>query len=62
MLLSKTQKLEYAMDEALSYEEWREAAIEHDETTGVDEWVESDESKHFDYKSIRRRLERLLIN
>jgi NTE family protein len=59
MLLSKTQKLEYAMAEALTYEEWREAAIEHDETSGVDEWVESDESKHFDYQSIRRRLERL---
>ena len=59
MLLSKTQKLEYAMAEARSYEEWREAAIEHDEASGVDEWVESDESKHFDYESIRRRLGRL---
>ena len=59
MILSKTQKLEYAMEEAQSYEEWREAAIEHDEASGVAEWVESDESKHFDYASIRRRLERL---
>ena len=59
MILSKLQKLEYAMAEAESYEEWREAAIEHDEASGVDEWVESDESKHFDHASIRRRLERL---
>ena len=59
MILSKTQKLEYAMAEAKSYEEWREAAIEHDEASGVYEWVESDESKHFDYASIRRRLDRL---
>ena len=59
MLLSKTKKLEYAMEEAESYEEWREAAIEHDESSGIIEWVESDESKHFDYASIRRRLERL---
>ena len=35
------------------------AAIEHDESSGVIDWVESDESKHFDYASIRRRLERL---
>ncbi|MDH3587424.1 MAG: DUF3336 domain-containing protein, partial [Gammaproteobacteria bacterium] len=47
------------MSEAQSYEEWREAAIAHDKASGVHEWVESDESKHFDYVSIRRRLERL---
>ena len=47
------------MDAAESYEEWRAAAIAHDKASGVDEWVESDESKHFDYASIRRRLERL---
>ena len=47
------------MDEARSYPEWREAAIAHDKASGVHEWVESDESKYFDYVSIRRRLERL---
>ena len=47
------------MDEAESYEEWRSAAIAHDKASGVEDWVESDESKHFDYASIRRRLERL---
>ena len=47
------------MDEARSYAEWREAAIAHDKASGVHEWVESDESKYFDYVSIRRRLERL---
>jgi len=47
------------MDAAQSYDEWREAAIAHDKASGVQEWVESDESKHFDYVSIRRRLERL---
>ena len=47
------------MDAAGSYEEWREAAIAHDKASGVDSWVESDESKHFDYASIRRRLGRL---
>ena len=47
------------MDVAESYDEWREAAIAHDKASGVQKWVESDESKHFDYVSIRRRLEKL---
>ena len=47
------------MDAAESYDEWRAAAIAHDRASGLHKWVESDESKHFDYASIRRRLERL---
>ena len=47
------------MEAAASYEEWREAAVAHDKASGVHRWVESDDSKHFDYASIRRRLERL---
>ncbi|MBT8087131.1 MAG: DUF3336 domain-containing protein [Gammaproteobacteria bacterium] len=59
MILSNTKRLEAAMAAAESYEEWREAAIEHDKKSGVGRWKNSDESKHFDYKSIRRRLDRL---
>ena len=59
MILSATRRLQRAMDAADSYEEWREAAIAHDKASGVREWVESDESKYFDYVSIRRRLEKL---
>ena len=47
------------MASAESYEEWRAAAIAHDKQSGVARWKSSDESKHFDYKSIRRRLRRL---
>ena len=47
------------MNAATSYAEWREAAIAHDKASGVSKWVESDKSKHFDYVSIRRRLEKL---
>jgi len=47
------------MAAAESYEEWRAAAIAHDKKSGVARWKSSDESKHFDYKSIRRRLRRL---
>ena len=59
MILSATRRLQRAMDAADSYDEWREAAIAHDKASGVQEWVESDESKYFDYVSIRRRLEKL---
>jgi NTE family protein len=59
MILSATGRLQAAMSAAESYDEWREAAVAHDKASGVDKWIESDESKHFDYASIRRRLERL---
>jgi len=47
------------MAAAESYAEWRAAAIAHDKKSGVLRWKTSDESKHFDYVSIRRRLKRL---
>ena len=59
MLTRETKRLDAALDAARSYEEWRAVAIAHDHASGVEEWVDSDESKHFDYVSIRRRLERL---
>ena len=59
MILSATKRHQVAMNNAESYDEWREAAIAHDRASGVRKWVESDKSKHFDYASIRRRLRRL---
>ena len=59
MIFSLTKRLEADMAAATSYEEWKEAALAHDEETGVTAWKKSDESKHFDYESIRRRLRRL---
>ena len=59
MILNTTLKMEKAMAQAQSYGEWSDAAAEHDRSTGVDIWKSSDESKHFDSKSIRRRLNRL---
>ena len=47
------------MDAARTYDEWKAAAIAHDKKSGVLRWQTSDESKHFDYVSIRRRLKRL---
>ncbi len=59
MILNTTLKMEKAMAQAKSYSEWSKAAKAHDKSTGVDVWKTSDESKHFDHKSIRRRLKRL---
>jgi len=59
MLFSATDRLQADMNAATSYEEWQEAAIRHDAASNVDKWKESDVSKHFDYASIRKRLEKL---
>jgi NTE family protein len=59
MIFSATKRLEAEMAAASSYEEWKAAAIAHDKKSGVGRWVKSDESKYFDYTSIRRRLRRL---
>jgi len=55
----RTKLLEADMAEAASYEDWREAAIEHDETSGAARWKAMDQSEHFDYASIRQRLDQL---
>ncbi|MGB5258319.1 MAG: DUF3336 domain-containing protein [Woeseiaceae bacterium] len=59
MIISTTKRLEADMAAATTYEEWKAAAIAHDKKSGVLRWQNSDESKHFDYASIRRRLKRL---
>jgi len=59
MIASATKRIQKAMDEATSYDEWKAAAIEHDERSGMATWKARDRSQYFDYKSIRRRLERL---
>jgi len=55
----KLKKLERTMDKCRSYEEWREAAIEHDEITGKRRWREVDQTKQYDYAQIRLRLDRI---
>lgn len=59
MIPTDTAKPTRAMAKAKSYSEWAEAAQAHDIASGVEQWKSADESKHFDYRSIRRRLERL---
>jgi len=59
MIYSVTKRLESAMEAATCYDEWAKAAKAHDDKSGVTKWKKSDESKYFDYQSIRRRLRRL---
>ncbi|TXS91507.1 DUF3336 domain-containing protein [Parahaliea aestuarii] len=55
----KLRQLEKQMDNSTSYEEWREAAIAHDELSGQKRWREVDQTSQYDYAQIRLRLDRL---
>lgn len=59
MIISGTRKLERALEQASTYEEWREAAQAYDARTGLDRWKVMDQSQRYDYVSIRVRLDRL---
>ena len=59
MIFSATKELQSNMDAARTYKEWKAAAIAYDKATKLHEWKADDESPHFDYDSIRRRLVRL---
>ena len=45
-----------AIDHAETYQEWKEASLEHDRLSGADEWKEIDRSPYYDYELIRNRL------
>ncbi|MCB1731923.1 MAG: DUF3336 domain-containing protein [Halieaceae bacterium] len=55
----KLKKLQRKMDKASSYDEWREAAIAHDELSGKRRWREIDQTTQYDYAQIRLRLDRI---
>lgn len=55
----KLKKLERTMNKSRSYEEWRDAAIEHDEVSGKRRWREVDQTTQYDYAQIRLRLDRI---
>ena len=47
------------MENASSYEEWKQAAIEHDEESGATRWKVMDQSIRYDFVAIRSRLDHL---
>ena len=48
------------MSDATSYQEWSAAAQAHDERSGAARWRGTDESRRYDYKVIRHRLDEIL--
>lgn len=51
------QRKTLKMSDAHTYEEWKAAALADDERTGAAQWRRIDESRRYDYKVIRRRLQ-----
>lgn len=51
--------LEGRLAQASSYEDWQQAAREHDRLSGMDAWKQTDESDDYDYADIGRRLQEL---
>ncbi len=54
-----TRKLQKLMEQAATYEEWREAAAAYDGAMGFDRWRSKDSSTQYDNVSIRIRLDSL---
>ena len=48
-----------AMERAKTYDEWKQAAIAHDEKSSAAAWKKEDKSSRYGYHRIRQRLERL---
>ncbi len=59
MPFSRSSKLEKVMDNAATYKEWRETAKQYDQLKGFERWRSKEASEHYDFSSIRERLEDL---
>lgn len=55
----RLQELEASMDQASSYSEWLTLAHMHDEETGADRWRRADQTRMYDYLTIRTRIDKL---
>jgi len=59
--LSKIARVEQAIHNASTYQEYYEACLEHDALSGANDWKAKDEAREYDYKLIRKRVERLKV-
>ena len=59
MIISASSRFEKAMEQAESYEDWSEAARAFDRLQGFDRWKSLDQSRRYDFRSIRYRLDQL---
>jgi hypothetical protein len=55
-MIRKTIEFELAMDNALNYQEWYEAALAYDAQAGLDVWRREKESDDYDYRLIASRV------
>ena len=53
------KEVNLAIEHAKSYQEYREACVAHDELSGAKEWREQEDCKLYDYKLIRKRVNRI---
>lgn len=52
-------KIEEAIQFASTYQEYKEACAAHDDLSGANDWKAKDRDKGYDYRLIRKRVERL---
>lgn len=53
--------LDDAIKHASSYQEYKEACEAHDELSGADEWKAKDPCRDYDYRLIRKRVQRIKL-
>ncbi|MGD1935438.1 MAG: DUF3336 domain-containing protein [Candidatus Phaeomarinobacter sp.] len=58
-MFNNLSKIEEAMANAETHAEWAEAALDHDDKTGMDRWKRMDQTRLYDHVEIRSRLDRL---
>ncbi|RDV24632.1 DUF3336 domain-containing protein [Alteromonas aestuariivivens] len=54
-------EIENVLANALNYQEYKEACLAHDALSGADEWKEKDPCRDYDYRLIRKRVQRMQI-
>jgi TAG lipase/steryl ester hydrolase/phospholipase A2/LPA acyltransferase len=59
MVNKRLSELESVMNTAESYAEYKDAAQAHDEMSGAQEWKLKDACKDYDYREIRKRVQRI---
>ncbi|MBD3731543.1 MAG: DUF3336 domain-containing protein [Sphingopyxis sp.] len=59
MIFAPTLSADAELVRASDYAGWSKAALAADVKSGMQAWRDADESRHFDYKAIRARLEKL---
>lgn len=61
MSKKRLSELENVMKTAESYTEYKDAAMAHDELSGAPEWKAKDACKDYDYRAIRKRVQRIKL-